>query len=1659
MAENLQNQLKEVGSKFENPPASKDALIQLLTEAAAYLSEINQSPSKELLESMQTLMNDIVKPEYLKHQDEQVKILVAACTCEITRITAPEAPYDDDVLKDIFHLFVSTFKGLHDTKDPSFGRIVNILDTVAKYRSFVVMLDLECDDLVNETFKTFFNAASDELPEVVTVAMETIMAVLLEESEEIGEDLLLIVLSVLGRERKDISMAARKLGMNVIGQCAGKLEPGIKQFIVSSSSGSSNHHIDYHEVIYDIYRCAPQALKKIVPHLTKELSTDKVDLRLKAVRLVGDLFAHQGSTIPKPFHPIFLEFLKRLSDNNIEVRMSVLENVKLCLLSDPFREEAPKLVGALCDRMLDDDESIRKQVVAVVSDVASQELSSIPSDTIKLVAGRLEDKSFLVKKYTLERLSDMYRIWCLKQIGGSILNDDYDWIPGRILKCFYEKDLGLDTVEQVLCISLFPVEFSVNDKVKKWVKLFSKFDEVEVKALEKILEQKQRLQLELHNYLSLRQTYKESDATEIQKKAALCIQSISQCFANPTKANADFQLLDQSKDADNIWKILTTLLDATTSSLQSRNLRDELLKIVDEKHPLYEFLRTLSIKCSNIIFDKEFVKDLVLEIDLQKSDKNKLLTQSCLNILVILGSFSPLLLSGMEENLVHLLEDEDEVIKEGALHVLGKAGETIREQSGESSSSLDLALERICLEGSRKHAKYAVHALAAITKDQGLKSLSVLYKRLVEMLEKRTNLPSVLQSLGCIAQMAMPVFETQESKVVDFIRKSILSCSQETSDKFKESRNDRSELCLLKIFGIKTLVKSYLPVKDAHIRVGIDELLKDLQNLLSFGEISKDVKSSSVDKAHLKVASAKAIIRLSKHWDKKIPIDIFYLTVRTSEVGFPEVKKLFLDKVHQYIKEKRLDPKYVCAFLVDFGPQNTNLEEENQSLKDIIQMCDPEYILPYLVHALAHHPSCPNVDECKDIKAYEPIYRKLYVFFSKLACGDEDGKPGDSLRREDIIWINSVVRSIKRFKDAVDTNMTKNLYAICDLCLSITKRLARNKEDVHESVIPVSLPQVLYTPHKNKENENNEDEKKEKVKEDDKTEDEYKQEIKEDGKIKEIEEDKKKQEIDAEVAEGHTWLAEENALAYFDSLILEANGDVSSKTDEYDILKDSETDGNDVPLGKMLKRLKAKGSKAKKIVNNGSTPAVVETENNIDILGMLKEINSDNVDLSNKFDSSNGHRRITTEAKLKRKSVPNDLTNVSVPKRRRSSSAKSQKRSTFQSSGFKSGPTFNINKMEDDPHNDKVTPGASTDKDPLHKKDSSNIDELELELFIVNHACCSLFLYKPKKPVEANVNQKSGPVKKRKRRRISGLAKCTADDTGSHNKDLVGRHIRVWWPMDKAFYGGIVKSYDHQTKKHKVLYEDGDVEVLNLDKERWEFIENEHRPKQVWSVTCQLLFCRSSKKKIKSSGGSKKTKESTDISPSSMTRGKRTPRKDLKQGKKGVSQRAEYLEIERSKDPDTSMAEAETTTGEGLSNRILQMKKALSSRHEESSEGEGDSDKVEKLSPVEKQIKDAESSSSDTSSSQETATASVKKETENDDGSGSDETEKSHKEEDENDEADSGGNGESESADEQMPDDRQGNGSTSEESDNSEFPDDEPLGVWKSRVGKSVKGK
>lgn len=117
---------------------------------------------------------------------------------------------------------------------------------------------------------------------------------------------------------------------------------------------------------------------------------------------------------------------------------------------------------------------------------------------------------------------------------------------------------------------------------------------------------------------------------------------------------------------------------------------------------------------------------------------------------------------------------------------------------------------------------------------------------------------------------------------------------------------------------------------------------------------------------------------------------------------------------------------------------------------------------------------------------------------------------------------------------------------------------------------------------------------------------------------------------------------------------------------EDDIMKDSDIEGSEIPLGKLMKRLKAKAAKARKEVKNESAPAGVSDENNFDILKMVKEINSDNLGKDSKIGSSNDHERIhkkrrSTDNLQKRKSLFNESKDVPVPKRKRTSSGQAHK--------------------------------------------------------------------------------------------------------------------------------------------------------------------------------------------------------------------------------------------------------------------------------------------------------------------------------------------------------------------------------------------------------------
>ncbi|XP_050234198.1 sister chromatid cohesion protein PDS5 homolog D isoform X2 [Mercurialis annua] len=199
------------------------------------LINVEQEPSRSMQEAVLPSMKALISDALMKHSDEDVKVSVASCISEITRITAPEPPYSDEYMKEYFYLTVAAFEKLSHVSGRCYTKAVSVLETVSKVRSCLIMLDLQLDELTVKMFQHFLKIIRSNHPHAVYLAMATIMTLIIDESYDISTDLLTALLASVKKANQSASLIASKLGEKVIINSAAKLKPYLKEAMQSES--------------------------------------------------------------------------------------------------------------------------------------------------------------------------------------------------------------------------------------------------------------------------------------------------------------------------------------------------------------------------------------------------------------------------------------------------------------------------------------------------------------------------------------------------------------------------------------------------------------------------------------------------------------------------------------------------------------------------------------------------------------------------------------------------------------------------------------------------------------------------------------------------------------------------------------------------------------------------------------------------------------------------------------------------------------------------------------------------------------------------------------------------------------------------------------------------------------------------------------------------------------------------------------------------------------------------------------------------------------------------------------------------------------------------------------------------------------------------------
>ncbi|KAK1358150.1 hypothetical protein POM88_051406 [Heracleum sosnowskyi] len=243
----LETELREAGIKLLafTPCVTTQVqeLLHILDELEGLLSKVEQVPSRPMQDALYPSMKALISNQLLKHTDIDVKVSVASCMSELTRITAPDAPYDDAQMKDIFQLTVMALEMLPSKDTRGYSKAVHILDNIVKVKACLLMLDLECDGIIANMFKQFLSTIRYVPLPVVFRQMEYIMTLTLEESEEISEEVLSSLLTSVTKKNENVLCRSWRLGEKVLRNCAAKLQHFLPKVVRSRKLRLSDYSI------------------------------------------------------------------------------------------------------------------------------------------------------------------------------------------------------------------------------------------------------------------------------------------------------------------------------------------------------------------------------------------------------------------------------------------------------------------------------------------------------------------------------------------------------------------------------------------------------------------------------------------------------------------------------------------------------------------------------------------------------------------------------------------------------------------------------------------------------------------------------------------------------------------------------------------------------------------------------------------------------------------------------------------------------------------------------------------------------------------------------------------------------------------------------------------------------------------------------------------------------------------------------------------------------------------------------------------------------------------------------------------------------------------------------------------------------------------------
>eukprot|EP00698_Gefionella_okellyi_P022271 TRINITY_DN7361_c0_g1_i1.p1 TRINITY_DN7361_c0_g1~~TRINITY_DN7361_c0_g1_i1.p1 ORF type:complete len:1410 (-),score=322.67 TRINITY_DN7361_c0_g1_i1:41-4132(-) len=1033
----------------------KDALVSRLQNLAKELASIEQGPAQH--QKIRDIIPVLSSPDFVKHKDRDVKLLVAVGLVDILRIAAPDPPVPDARIKDIFALFGEQLRTLVQPDSDGYARAFHILEMLAVVKSFLIVTESPEDDLMTNLINSLFAALVPAHGHKVQQYVLEIIAGSIEEVEYIPQSVLDSVLMHLVTKSDDNS-AQYAMARSVVVRAADKLQPYIGDFLNDHLSGkrSTTSELTDHvyELIFELSQCAPSTLLTVLPNFANELKQDDLDLRCQAVKLLGRIFEEPQSSIAATNNTLWHEYLQRFVDKDTQVRHEMICHAGRIV--EHHSALASELLAQLNQRLLDPDDKLRRETVMSICQIATKNLAAVSKDVLESVGARLSDKKFVVRKETLKQLSALYSS-CLKNQGETVLDDDEElaaklaWIPSKVISNYAVPAAPVDEqylkfqIEKLLDEQLLPTG-SVEVRSRALVRLYVRLDSAAKDALLRLWRDKRVYQADVQKFI-LAHEQKEGVEQAIKILARL---------PDPTGGEAADHLnqLQELKDKK-IFKLLSSLADPTTKYADIAAAKPDIAKRIGSKNTLLNYVQPLMLKLAMTTICKEGIPVIFRTVQDREDDS---LSSAALGLLVEVAKQFPSLFTESHDAILALISSEDSSIVEGGLQLLMKTSLALPASAKRTCVS---QLRKLASEGDVSQTKLAVRALIALPDTE--RDVAALAKELKgDLKDSSSRLTPALKAFVQLAGFAKVVFADFADAVLKYVANDVLGS--------KASKLITAEA---KATGVQLLgrflssVGSQAEADSANVQIAF----KTLASLLKTRGVSDGKSSKQAECETVYLSAVHATLRIARHaqWDNQLSGHVFHDVAAAAFHHADHVRRDVLQKCGKGLASKWLQAKYMTLLAILAADSDAEIKHQAKLFlahvirqrrlylqqRDDLSISSPqgavllpEYALLVLVHVLAH-----SVwdDDDKESSIKEAI-RYLSPFLDQTLANVDN-----------FSFIVNIVSDIKLHDDAFREGSRTAIFAIAELVLLLVKHKSVGK---HVAQLPagtrIFLPKRFY---------------------------------------------------------------------------------------------------------------------------------------------------------------------------------------------------------------------------------------------------------------------------------------------------------------------------------------------------------------------------------------------------------------------------------------------------------------------------------------------------------------------------------------------------------------------------------------------------------------------